>query len=148
MAARAPGAAAESPACPGSDDSIPVILGISPSTVSQLAGDMPTYEYACTSCSHHIELVQAFTDDPLELCSACGGRLRRVFHPAGILFKGSGFYSTDKNHSRETTKAKLPDKARDETGDAKTGDAKGEKSAGSGLGAASGSAPKTVEKSA
>jgi putative FmdB family regulatory protein len=56
---------------------------------------MPTYEYACVDCGHHVEVVQSFGDDPLAVCGACGGRLRKVFHPAGILFKGSGFYSTD-----------------------------------------------------
>lgn len=56
---------------------------------------MPTYEYACTSCDHHVEVVQGFAEDPLETCPRCGGRLRRVYHPAGILFKGAGFYSTD-----------------------------------------------------
>jgi putative FmdB family regulatory protein len=56
---------------------------------------MPTYEYACVDCGQHLEVVQSFGDDPLAVCGACGGRLRKVFHPAGILFKGSGFYSTD-----------------------------------------------------
>lgn len=56
---------------------------------------MPTYEYACLDCGAHVEVVQSFGDDPLVVCTACGGRLRKVFHPAGILFKGSGFYSTD-----------------------------------------------------
>jgi putative FmdB family regulatory protein len=63
---------------------------------------MPTYEYACVECGQHLEVVQSFGDDPLAVCGACGGRLRKVFHPAGILFKGSGFYSTD---SREGSKA-------------------------------------------
>ena len=56
---------------------------------------MPTYEYACTSCGQHIEVFQRFTEDPLTTCGVCGGPLRKVFHPAGIVFKGSGFYATD-----------------------------------------------------
>lgn len=56
---------------------------------------MPTYEYACTSCGHHVEVYQRFSDAPLTDCGVCGGQLRKVFHPAGILFKGSGFYATD-----------------------------------------------------
>ncbi|MGH2767807.1 MAG: FmdB family zinc ribbon protein [Candidatus Methylomirabilales bacterium] len=56
---------------------------------------MPTYEYACTACGHRLEVVQSFADQPLEVCGRCSGRLRRVFHPAGVLFKGSGFYATD-----------------------------------------------------
>jgi predicted nucleic acid-binding Zn ribbon protein len=39
--------------------------------------------------------VQKFTDAPLTVCDACGGALRKVFFPAGIVFKGSGFYRTD-----------------------------------------------------
>jgi putative FmdB family regulatory protein len=60
---------------------------------------MPTYEYECTSCGRHIEVFQRFTEDPLTTCEACGGRLRKVFHPAGIVFKGSGFYATDSRKS-------------------------------------------------
>jgi putative FmdB family regulatory protein len=56
---------------------------------------MPTYEYACQSCGTHVEVFQRFSDEPLTECGVCGGPLRKVFHPAGILFKGSGFYVTD-----------------------------------------------------
>jgi putative FmdB family regulatory protein len=56
---------------------------------------MPTYEYVCRSCGTHVEVFQHFTDAPLTECGVCGGPLRKVFHPAGILFKGSGFYATD-----------------------------------------------------
>jgi len=56
---------------------------------------VPTYEYACTKCGQHVEVFQRVSDEPLTECGVCGGPLRKVFHPAGILFKGSGFYSTD-----------------------------------------------------
>ena len=56
---------------------------------------MPTYQYACTSCSHRFEAVQAFTDATLTDCPECAGRLRKVFSSVGIVFKGSGFYRTD-----------------------------------------------------
>jgi putative FmdB family regulatory protein len=56
---------------------------------------MPTYEYGCTSCGQHIEVFQRISEDPLTTCGVCGGTLRKVFHPAGIVFKGSGFYATD-----------------------------------------------------
>jgi putative FmdB family regulatory protein len=56
---------------------------------------MPTYEYACRQCGHRVEVVQSLSDEPLKTCGVCGGELRKVFHPAGVLFKGSGFYSTD-----------------------------------------------------
>jgi putative FmdB family regulatory protein len=60
---------------------------------------VPTYEYACSTCGNHIEVVQRFSDEPLSVCGVCGGSLRKVFHPAGILFKGSGFYATDSRRS-------------------------------------------------
>ena len=56
---------------------------------------MPTYQYACTECGEPLEVVQKFTDAALTECPACGGRLRKVFSPAAIVFKGSGFYRTD-----------------------------------------------------
>lgn len=56
---------------------------------------MPRYEYRCTGCARHIEVQQSFTDAPLEKCEVCGEKLRRIFSPVGVLFKGSGFYSTD-----------------------------------------------------
>lgn len=57
---------------------------------------MPTYEYACTACGERLEAKQSFEDPPLEECPQCGGRLRKLYSPVGIVFKGSGFYSTDK----------------------------------------------------
>jgi putative FmdB family regulatory protein len=60
---------------------------------------MPTYEYRCTACGQHVEAVQSFTDEPLTECGVCGGELRKVFAPVGIVFKGSGFYRTDNRSS-------------------------------------------------
>ncbi|HEX4204116.1 MAG TPA: FmdB family zinc ribbon protein [Ktedonobacteraceae bacterium] len=56
---------------------------------------MPTYEYLCTTCQHRFETWQKMTDDPLTECPECGAHIRRVLFPAGIVFKGSGFYKTD-----------------------------------------------------
>lgn len=56
---------------------------------------MPTYEYTCTACGDHLEVVQSFRDEPLSVCPACGGQLRKVFGSIGVVFKGSGFYKTD-----------------------------------------------------
>jgi putative FmdB family regulatory protein len=56
---------------------------------------VPTYQYACTECGEPLEVVQKFTDDALTECPACGGRLRKIFSPAAIVFRGSGFYRTD-----------------------------------------------------
>lgn len=60
---------------------------------------MPTYQYACTECGERLEVVQKFTDDPLTVCPACEGRLRKLFSAVGVVFKGSGFYKTDSRGS-------------------------------------------------
>jgi putative FmdB family regulatory protein len=56
---------------------------------------MPIYEYACTACGERTEAKQGFDDPPLETCEICGGKLRKLYSPVGVVFKGSGFYSTD-----------------------------------------------------
>ena len=66
---------------------------------------MPTYQYACTECGDRSEVVQRFSDDPLTVCSVCGGKLRKVFSPVGIVFKGSGFYRTDSRNGSSTVAA-------------------------------------------
>ncbi|MFN2625893.1 MAG: FmdB family zinc ribbon protein [Mycobacteriales bacterium] len=65
---------------------------------------MPTYTYACTACGEHLEVVQRFTDPALTECPACAGSLRKVFHPVGVVFKGSGFYKTDSRGKATATK--------------------------------------------
>jgi putative FmdB family regulatory protein len=102
---------------------------------------MPTYEYACTECGDRTEVVQSIADAPLTTCAVCGGRLRKVFSPVGIVFKGSGFYRTDsrgKPAKADGDKAKKPA----ETTPASTAKADGGKSD------AKSSAPKAAEKSA
>jgi putative FmdB family regulatory protein len=56
---------------------------------------MPTYEYQCRDCSKRVEAFQKITAEPFTTCESCGGSLRRVLFPVGIVFKGSGFYVTD-----------------------------------------------------
>lgn len=57
---------------------------------------MPTYEYECKNCGYGFEQFQGIKDEPLSLCPVCNGSLKRLFSGgAGIIFKGSGFHSTD-----------------------------------------------------
>ncbi|WP_163543818.1 FmdB family zinc ribbon protein [Occultella kanbiaonis] len=57
---------------------------------------MPTYAYACQNCGHAFDIYQSFSDDALTECPNCHEpRLRKVFSPVGVVFKGSGFYRTD-----------------------------------------------------
>lgn len=67
---------------------------------------MPTYEYECSDCGHRFEVFRSFQDAPLTSCEACGGKLKKVFHPAGIIFKGSGWYATDSRTESERKKFK------------------------------------------
>jgi putative FmdB family regulatory protein len=86
--------------------------------------DVPTYEYECTSCGQHIEVFQRFTEDALTTCGACGGALRKVFHPAGIVFKGSGFYTTDSRSgttSDSSRKDSKPDSKKEASKETKPG---------------------------
>lgn len=64
---------------------------------------MPTYEYRCTECGDELEVVQSFSDDPLTVCPACSGQLRKLFSPVGVVFKGSGFYKTDSRSGKAKT---------------------------------------------
>ena len=61
---------------------------------------MPTYDYQCRGCGVITEVVHSMLEDGPTECERCGGQLRRVFHPTGIIFRGGGFY---KNDSRSST---------------------------------------------
>lgn len=74
---------------------------------------MPTYQYACTECGEQTEIVQKFSDAALTECPACRGRLRKVFSPVGIVFKGSGFYRTDSRAGNGVKERNGKDRAAD-----------------------------------
>ncbi len=116
---------------------------------------MPVYEYACKACGQHLEVAQSFKDEPLTVCPACGGALRKVFGSIGISFKGSGFYRTDsrmaarsKKDSGEKVDAKADGKAAEAKGgdtESKAGSASGEKAARAGASADSSSSKSESE---
>ena len=56
---------------------------------------MPIYGYRCEQCGHELEVLQSMKDEPLRVCPNCMGPLRKMIYPAGIIFKGSGYYTTD-----------------------------------------------------
>lgn len=56
---------------------------------------MPRYDYQCTSCNLQFELVQSFKEAGSGSCPKCSGVGRRVFHAVPVIYKGSGFYTTD-----------------------------------------------------
>ena len=97
---------------------------------------MPTYEYECRSCKRTFEVQHRISDTPPATCDDCGGELRRVFYPPGLVFKGTGFYSTDGRFGRaadkretfrkDESKADTPAGSKEAApaGSAKTSDAK------------------------
>jgi putative FmdB family regulatory protein len=104
---------------------------------------MPTYEYACTECGDRTEVFRSIADAPPTTCAVCGGILRKVFSPVGIVFKGSGFYRTDSRG--KPAKADGGDKAKKP---ADTTSSSSDSKAASSDGGSSTSKPKAAEKSA
>lgn len=56
---------------------------------------MPLYEYQCDACDHRFEVIQKFSDAPLEVCPRCNGAVRKLLSSPAFHFKGSGWYITD-----------------------------------------------------
>ncbi len=85
---------------------------------------MPIYEYECTNL-HRFEKWQSMKDDAIKECPECNASVRRILHPAGIIFKGSGWYITD---SRKSSGSDSKEKSKEEKSEAKaeSGDAKSE----------------------
>jgi len=121
---------------------------------------VPTYQYACTECGDRSEVVQRFSDDPLTVCSSCGGKLRKIFSPVGIVFKGSGFYRTDSRNGSSSVPAAKESSANGTNGSssesssgssesAKSGSASSDSGDAKSSGAASGAKkPSSVSKAA
>ena len=109
---------------------------------------MPTYQYTCTDCGEQVEAVQKFSDDPLTVCPHCGGKLRKVFSPVGIVFKGSGFY---RNDSRKGSSGDRPKKDKEPAGTgakgSDSGSAGGSSSSGSSESSSSGSSDSAASSS-
>jgi putative FmdB family regulatory protein len=63
---------------------------------------MPLYAYECKECGVRFDRRQGFDDAPIKICPECEGEVHRLIQPAQIVFKGSGFYSTDHKSSRSS----------------------------------------------
>jgi putative FmdB family regulatory protein len=75
---------------------------------------MPIYEYQCLHCNEKHEIIQRYSETPLEHCPKCGGEMKKLISSPAIQFKGSGFYKTDypsSSSSAGTTKAASDAKA-------------------------------------
>jgi len=86
---------------------------------------VPTYEYKCSNCGEIFEFFQKMSDDPVRECPVCGGELQRMISSGiGVIFKGSGFYTTDYKNSS----INLPGKKEEKKPDTAQKDAGPEKS--------------------
>ena len=56
---------------------------------------MPLYDYQCDACAHRFEVIQKFSDPPVDVCPKCGGQVKKLLSSPAIQFKGSGWYITD-----------------------------------------------------
>jgi putative FmdB family regulatory protein len=64
---------------------------------------MPLYDYKCSKCQNVTEVRHGFGENFTDPCPQCGGTLSRVFNPAPIVFKGSGFYVNDSRGKSQTS---------------------------------------------
>jgi len=72
---------------------------------------VPIYAYQCDKCGVRFERRQGYQDEPIKVCPECDGRVHRLIQPAGIMFKGSGFYVTDHRSSSRSNLASPNKKA-------------------------------------
>ncbi len=93
---------------------------------------MPLYEYECNACAHRFEVIQKYSDAPIDICPKCGGAVSKLFSSPAIQFKGSGFYLTDYGRGgksdlgTESAKAAKESSGSSSTGEAKASETKSE----------------------
>lgn len=106
---------------------------------------MPTYGYRCQDCEREFDVWQRMTDEPKASCPTCGGSGKRLFFPAGLVFKGSGFYVTDNrrgsgsNGSRSSSKPASTSESKPDKATPDGGGSSSSSTAGTSAGTASGS---------
>ena len=81
---------------------------------------MPIYSYQCDKCGTRFDRLQKFSDKPLTRCPECSGHVKRLIQPAGIVFKGSGWYITDSKNSSSATVTSGKDADKDKASADKT----------------------------
>jgi putative FmdB family regulatory protein len=105
---------------------------------------MPIYGYKCEQCGHEVEVLQSMSDEPLRVCPNCMGPLRKMIYPVGIVFKGSGYYTTDYKSAGSPSRHGDSDAAASASG---SSDGGSETAAKSGSGSESKSEPASGSKS-
>ncbi len=74
---------------------------------------MPIYEYECTECGRHHEVMQKITDTPLSDCTECGGKMKKMISHTSFVLKGTGWYATDYAAGKSTSGTSGDEKAAD-----------------------------------
>ena len=111
---------------------------------------MPRYDYQCKSCGQEFELTQSLSEAGSGTCPECSGEGRRVFHAVPVIYKGSGFYTTDYGRPKKPADDKAPaeDKPKESKESKETSDSKSpDKATGDSSKTKSESAPKTASES-
>jgi putative FmdB family regulatory protein len=88
---------------------------------TQREGTLPIYEYQCTNCGRTVEEMQRITDEPLQKCPFCKGKLRRLISLTSFQLKGTGWYATDYKDKGKKAKAEKPTAKSSEKKEIKTG---------------------------
>ena len=81
---------------------------------------MPLYEYQCDTCAHRFEVIQKFSDAPIEVCPKCGGPVKKLLSSPAIQFKGTGWYITDYARKSDSATTKSGEAKSDSTSDSKS----------------------------
>jgi putative FmdB family regulatory protein len=111
---------------------------------------MPLYEYECDACGHRFEVIQRFSDAPIEKCPVCEGPVHKLQSAPAFQFKGTGWYVTDyaKSAGSPDAKAGKDEKGSKEGTDAGKADtASSGKTASTSTGASSSTPSTTPAKS-
>ncbi len=111
--------------------------------------NMPVYEYECKHCGERFDKIQPVTAERITQCQLCGeGPVRRVIHPVGVIFKGSGWYVNDSRQSAKQsgdTGSKGETKASTKNGDTRSSDNSGGSTESGGSGDSGGSEAKAKD---
>ena len=76
---------------------------------------MPLYEYQCDACAHRFEVIQKFSDSPVDVCPKCGGAVKKLLSSPAIQFTGTGWYITDYARSGSTSSGETKSDAKTES---------------------------------
>jgi putative FmdB family regulatory protein len=87
---------------------------------------MPLYEYQCDTCAHRFEVIQKYSDAPIEICPKCGAHVSKLLSSPAIQFKGSGWYVTDYGKGGSSGSGSSSSESKNESKNESKGDSKSE----------------------